>query len=63
MIFVLVFFALFYTVTDTFFWDLPGEIAAAPASALCGWKSVSILSLSIPGRPLPTSLCTAAIAP
>ena len=36
---VLVSFALFYTVTDTFFWDLPEDDLAAPASALCGWKS------------------------
>ena len=42
---VLVSFALFYTVTDTLFWDLPGDVLAAPASALCGWKGVN-LSLS-----------------
>ena len=29
--------ALFYTMTDTLFWDLPGDALAAPASALCGW--------------------------
>ena len=39
-------FAVFYTVADSLFWDLPGDVLAAPASALCGWKGV-ILSLSL----------------
>ena len=28
------------------FWDLPGDVLAAPESALCGWMGV-ILSLSL----------------
>ena len=29
-------------------WDLPGDVLAAPASALCGWKGVTLsLSLSL----------------
>ena len=44
---ILVFVALFYTMTDTLFWDLPGHVLAAPASALCGWKGVNSLSLSL----------------
>ena len=44
---VLVSFALFYTVTDSLFRDLPGDVLAALASALCGWKGViSFLSFS-----------------
>ena len=34
---VLISFALFHTVNDNLFWDLPGDVLAAPASALCGW--------------------------
>ena len=33
--------ALFYTTTDIFLWDVPGDVLAAPASALCGWKGVN----------------------
>ena len=40
---VLVSFAGFFTVIDTLFWDLPGEILAAPASALWPWKGVLTL--------------------
>ena len=43
---VLVSVALFYTMTHTLLWYLPGDVLAAPASALCGWKGV-ILSLSL----------------
>ena len=44
----LVYVALFYTMTDTLLWDLPGYVQAAPASALCGWKGVnSYLSLGM----------------
>ena len=28
-------------------WDLPGDVLAAPESALCGWKGVTLLSLSL----------------
>ena len=42
---VLVSFAVFYTVTDALLWDVPGDVLAAPASALCGWNGV-ILSFS-----------------
>ena len=28
-------------------WYLPGDVLAAPASALCGWKGVNSLSLSL----------------
>ena len=42
---VLVSFAIFCTVTDTLFWDLPGDDLAAPESG--GWKGVMLcLSLS-----------------
>ena len=44
---VLVSVALFYTMTDTLLWDLPGDVLAAPASALCDWKGVLSLSLSL----------------
>ena len=40
---VLVSFALFYMVTDLL-WDLPGNVLAAPASALCGWERCNTLS-------------------
>ena len=29
------------------FWDLPGDVLAAPESALCGWRGVRLLSLSL----------------
>ena len=35
---------LFYTLTDTLLWDLPGNVLAAPASALFGWEGVNSLS-------------------
>ena len=35
-----------YAVIGTLFWALPGDVLAAPASALCGWKGVIYLSLS-----------------
>ena len=41
---VLVSATLFYTMTNTLLWDLPGDVLAAPASALCGWKGVDSLS-------------------
>ena len=31
---------------NTLLWDLPGDVLAAPASALCGWTGVISLSLS-----------------
>ena len=40
---ILVPVALFYTMTDTLFWDLPGHVLAAPASALCAWTGVNSL--------------------
>ena len=35
-------------------WDLPGDVLAAPASALCGWNGVILpsLSLCLPGYPV-----------
>ena len=42
---VLVPTAVYHTLPDTLFWDLPGVLLAAPASALCGWKGVIALSL------------------
>ena len=33
--------------TDTLLWDMPGDVLAAPASALCGWTGVISLSLSL----------------
>ena len=30
------------------FWDLPGDVLAAPESALCGWIGVNSLYLSLP---------------
>ena len=32
---------------NTLLWYLPGDVLAAPASALCGWKGVNSLSLSL----------------
>ena len=32
---------------DSLLWDLPGDVLAAPASALCGWKGVNSLSLIV----------------
>ena len=29
------------------FWDLPGDVLAAPESAMCGWIGVILLSLSL----------------
>ena len=29
------------------FWDVPGDVLAAPESALCGWIGVILLSLSL----------------
>ena len=37
--------------TDTLFWGLPGDVLAAPASALCGWAG-RILCLSLSLSPL-----------
>ena len=34
------------------FWDLPGDVLAAPESALCGWIGVILLSLC-PVPPVP----------
>ena len=42
MMFVLVSGALFEIVTNSLSWDLPGDVLAAPASALWGWKGVII---------------------
>ena len=42
---VLVSVALFYTMTNILLWDPPGDVLAAPASALCGWKGVNSLSI------------------
>ena len=39
---VLVSAALFCAVTDTLYWDVPGHVLAAPASALCGWTGVTL---------------------
>ena len=33
--------------TDTLLWYLPGDVLAAPASALCGWTGVMLLFLSL----------------
>ena len=56
---VLVSGVLFYTMTNTVLWDLPGDVLAAPASALCGWKGVNSLSLSLYTATLaPGSHCT-----
>ena len=44
---LLVSIALFYTMTNTLVWDAPGDVLAASASALCGWKGVNSLSLSL----------------
>ena len=33
------------TMTNTLLWDLPGDVLAAPASALCGWNGVILLFL------------------
>ena len=41
---ILVSVVLFYTMTNTLLWDLPGDVLAAPASAVCGWKGVNSLS-------------------
>ena len=43
---ILVSVALFYTTTNTLLWDLPGDVLAAPASALCGWIGVNSLFLT-----------------
>ena len=37
---ILVSVALFYTMTNTLSWDLPGDALAAPAPALYGWNGV-----------------------
>ena len=39
--------ALFYTMTNTLLWDLPGAVLAAPASALRGWQGAKTLSHSL----------------
>ena len=39
---VLVSVALFFTMTNTLLWDLPGDVLAAPEAAMCGWKGVNI---------------------
>ena len=39
---ILVSILLFSTVTQHSGWYLPGDILAAPASALCGWKAVAL---------------------
>ena len=44
---ILVSVVLFYTMTNTLLWDLPGDVLAAPASALCGWKGVATLTPSL----------------
>ena len=42
--------------TNTLLWDLPGDVLAAPASAMCGWKGVNPpLSLSL--LPHTSTLC------
>ena len=38
---------LFYTMTITLLWDLPEDVLAAPASALCGWTGVNSSLLSL----------------
>ena len=43
VMYILVSVALFYTMTNAQLWDLPGDVLAAPASALCGWKGVNSL--------------------
>ena len=42
MMSILVYVVLFYTMTNTLLWDLPGDVLAAPASALCGWNGVNL---------------------
>ena len=37
---------MYFTLSDCVFWDLPGDVLAAPASALRGWMGV-ILSFSL----------------
>ena len=37
---VLVFFCVLLHVTDTLFWDLAGNVLAAPGYVLCSWKTV-----------------------
>ena len=34
------YFAVVFTVTANLFWNLPGDVLAAPARALCGWKGI-----------------------
>ena len=41
---ILIYGAVFYKMTTTLSWDLPGDVLAAPASALCGWKGVISLN-------------------
>ena len=43
---VCVSFAVFWTAADILVWDVPGDVPAAPGSALCGCKGVT-LSLSL----------------
>ena len=45
---------LVFLCVDTYcfiFWDLPGDVLAAPESALCGWIGVILLSLSLSSAP------------
>ena len=44
---VLVSCPLFYTVTDDVLWDLPGDVLAAPALALCGLERCKAPPLSL----------------
>ena len=44
---ILVSVALFYTMTNTLSWDVPGDVLAAPESALYGWIGVIPLCLSL----------------
>ena len=33
----------FFTFSNSYWWDLPGDVLAAPESALCGWEGVNFL--------------------
>ena len=38
--------SIYLSLANTLLWDVPGNVLAAPASALCGWIGV-VLSLSL----------------
>ena len=54
--------ALFYTMTNTLLWGLPGVALAAPAPALCGRTSVD-LSFSFGFHALPGVVATSPFPP